>query len=100
MKSIQKIYQEEWLEKVALVRAFYKSSKSSLDEPFVSLDYPTANSLRNNFLELCKKFNSTVILVTHDLSEAIHLSNRILFLVKILQLLFLNMKIEIIKSLI
>lgn len=69
--------------KVALVRAFINHPKVLfLDEPFVSLDYPTANSLRNNFLKLCKKFNSTVILVTHDLSEAIHLSNRILFFSK------------------
>ena len=31
---------------------------------------------------MCKKFNTTVILVTHDLSEAIYLSNRILFFSK------------------
>ncbi|MDD4328800.1 MAG: hypothetical protein PHD79_02520, partial [Aliarcobacter sp.] len=35
-----------------------------------------------DFLALCKKFNTTVILVTHDLSEAIYLSNRILFFSK------------------
>lgn len=71
-----------------------------LDEPFISLDYPTAMALKKDFLALCKKFNTTIILVTHDLSEAIYLSNRILFLVKILQLKYLNMKMVIIKSLI
>ena len=69
--------------RVALVRAFVNHPKVVfLDEPFISLDYPTANSLKKDFLNLCKKFNSTVVLVTHDLSEAIYLSNRILFLSK------------------
>lgn len=69
--------------RVALVRAFVNHPKVVfLDEPFISLDYPTATNLKKDFLNLCKKFNSTVILVTHDLSEAIFLSNRILFLSK------------------
>jgi ABC-type nitrate/sulfonate/bicarbonate transport system ATPase subunit len=69
--------------RVSLVRSFINQPKVLfLDEPFISLDYPTANSLKKDFLKLCKKFNSTVILVTHDLSEAVHLSNRILFLSK------------------
>jgi len=69
--------------RVALVRAFVNHPKVVfLDEPFISLDYPTANNLKKDFLNLCKKFNSTVVLVTHDLSEAIYLSNRILFLSK------------------
>ncbi len=69
--------------RVALVRAFVNHPKVVfLDEPFISLDYPTANSLKKDFLNLCKKFNSTVVLVTHDLSEAIYMSNRILFLSK------------------
>ena len=78
--------------RVALVRAFINHPKVVfLDEPFISLDYPTANALKKDFLNLCKKFNSTVILVTHDLSEAVYLSNRILFL---------SIKTQIIKSLI
>lgn len=69
--------------RVSLARAFVNHPKVLfLDEPFISLDYPTANSLKQDFLTLCKKFNSTVILVTHDLSEAIYLSNRILFFSK------------------
>lgn len=69
--------------RISFVRAFVNKPKILfLDEPFVSLDYPTATSLKKDFLKLCKKFNTTVILVTHDLSEAIFLSNRILFLSK------------------
>jgi sulfonate transport system ATP-binding protein len=69
--------------RVSFVRAFINKPKVIfLDEPFISLDYPTATSLKKDFLELCKRFNTTVILVTHDLSEAIYLSNRILFFSK------------------
>lgn len=69
--------------RISFVRAFINKPKILfLDEPFVSLDYPTSISLKKDFLKLCKKFNTTVILVTHDLSEAIHLSNRILFFSK------------------
>ena len=67
--------------RVSLVRAFInKPDLILLDEPFISLDYPPSISLKKDFLNFCKEFNPTVILVTHDISEAIHLSNRILFL--------------------
>ena len=69
--------------RISIIRAFINNPDLILmDEPFVSLDYPTAIDLKNEFLQLCKKFNPTVILVTHDISEAIHLSNRILFFKK------------------
>ena len=69
--------------RVSFARAFINKPKVIfLDEPFISLDYPTATALKKDFLALCKKFNTTIILVTHDLSEAIYLSNRILFFSK------------------
>jgi sulfonate transport system ATP-binding protein len=69
--------------RVSFVRAFINKPKLIfLDEPFISLDYPTATALKKDFLELCKRFNTTIILVTHDLSEAIYLSNRIIFFSK------------------
>ena len=67
--------------RVALVRAFINKPKLLLlDEPFISLDYPTAQSLRGDFIRFYKKYLPTVIFVTHDLKEAISLSNRIVFL--------------------
>ncbi len=69
--------------RVSFVRAFINKPKLIfLDEPFISLDYPTATALKKDFLELCKRFNTTIILVTHDLTEAIYLSNRIIFFSK------------------
>lgn len=69
--------------RVALIRAFINQPEVILlDEPFTSLDFPTAQDLKKEFLNLCQKFNPTVILVTHDISEAILFSNRILFLSK------------------
>ena len=67
--------------RVSLIRAFINKPKIILlDEPFISLDFPTSMALKKEFLIFCKKFNPTVILVTHDLAEAVHLSNRIVFL--------------------
>lgn len=69
--------------RVAIVRAFINRPKFLLlDEPFISLDYPTAQSLRSDFLKFYKKYLPTVVFVTHDLKEAISLSNRIVFLDK------------------
>ena len=69
--------------RVALVRAFInKPELILLDEPFTSLDFPTAQELKFEFIKLCREFKPTVILVTHDLSEAILFSNRIFFLSK------------------
>lgn len=67
--------------RVSLVRAFINRPKLILlDEPFVSLDRPTARALQNDLMLFCKSFNPAVILVTHDLEEAIALSQKILFL--------------------
>jgi NitT/TauT family transport system ATP-binding protein len=53
-----------------------------LDEPFSSLDVPTATSLREMVLDLWRDHSSAVILVTHNLNEAVELADRILFLSK------------------
>lgn len=69
--------------RIAIIRAFINNPQLILlDEPFTSLDYPTAMDLKKEFLNLCKDFNPIVILVTHDISEAILFSHRIFFLSK------------------
>lgn len=67
--------------RVALVRAFInKPDVLLLDEPFISLDYPTAQNLRSDFMKFYNKYKPTVVFITHDLKEAISLSQRIIFL--------------------
>ena len=67
--------------RVALARAFITEPKLLLlDEPFLSLDVPVANRLRNMLLNLCERHLATAIFVTHDLREAVYLGDRILFM--------------------
>lgn len=49
-----------------------------MDEPFVSLDDPTAQDLRNLLIDLYNRRPTTIMFVTHDRSEAVMLGTRIL----------------------
>jgi len=67
--------------RVALARAFVNDPDLMLlDEPFTSLDAPTAQQLRDNLLALWRRRRPTVLFVTHDLREALSLGERIIFL--------------------
>lgn len=67
--------------RVALARAFVVEPRLLLmDEPFVSLDMPTGNRLRQSLLQLCARQRPLVLFVTHDLREALALADRIVFL--------------------
>jgi NitT/TauT family transport system ATP-binding protein len=67
--------------RVALARAFVvRPSLLLLDEPFASLDEPTARRLRLLLLDLLARHDTTALFVTHDLHEAIMLADRILVL--------------------
>ena len=67
--------------RVALARAFVNNPPLLLlDEPFISLDIPVALRLRELLLNQWADHGSTILFVTHDLREAIHLGDRILFL--------------------
>lgn len=48
-----------------------------LDEPFSALDAQTRITVQNEFLGLWENSGSTVILVTHDLAEAVLLADRV-----------------------
>ncbi len=51
-----------------------------LDEPFVSLDEPTARRLRLLLLDLLERHRPTTLFVTHDLREAVMIAERLVVL--------------------
>lgn len=51
-----------------------------LDEPFSALDYQTRLTVGDDIGQIIKKEKKTAILVTHDLSEAISLGDRVIIL--------------------
>lgn len=51
-----------------------------LDEPFSALDYQTRLNVSDDIWKIIKKEKKTAILVTHDLSEAVSMADRVLVL--------------------
>lgn len=67
--------------RVAIARAFViEPNLLLLDEPFVSLDAPTARRMRLLLLDLLAAHAPTTLFVTHDLREAVMVADRILVL--------------------
>jgi ABC-type nitrate/sulfonate/bicarbonate transport system ATPase subunit len=67
--------------RVAIIRGFaIEPDVLLMDEPFVSLDAPTARQVRELLLKLWQQRPHTVLFVTHDLREAIALADRLIFL--------------------
>jgi NitT/TauT family transport system ATP-binding protein len=70
-------------QRAALIRTLSLSpSLLLLDEPFSALDYQTRLKVSNDIGSILKKQPVTAILVTHDLSEAISMADRVLILSK------------------
>lgn len=68
-------------QRTALLRTIMNpSSYLLLDEPFGALDAMTRGQMQDWMLKLPKKAKRTTLLVTHDIEEAIYLSDRILVL--------------------
>ena len=65
-------------QRVALARTYMTGSKLLLlDEPLANLDAITRSSLQDWLQEIVSQLGLTVLLVTHDIDEAIKLSHRI-----------------------
>ena len=70
-------------QRVALIRTLATNPDILLlDEPLSALDYQTRFALSNDLYRIIKEENKTVIMVTHDLAEAISMSDRIVVLSK------------------
>ncbi len=66
------------LQRVAIARSILANPEILLmDEPFGALDVKTRIQMQELLLELWNKFHSTIIFVTHDISEAVYLGDDI-----------------------
>jgi ABC-type nitrate/sulfonate/bicarbonate transport system ATPase subunit len=65
-------------QRAALMRTFLcRQDVVLLDEPFGALDALTRRTMRRWLLEVWEQFRQTTILVTHDVDEALYLSDRV-----------------------
>ena len=68
-------------QRVALIRTYmFKRKIFLLDEAFSALDAITKKELHKWYLDLKKEFDLTTLLITHDIEEAVFLSDRIYIL--------------------
>jgi NitT/TauT family transport system ATP-binding protein len=64
--------------RVAIARALItRPSVLFMDEPFAALDAITRDELQRDFLALCQAHGTAVLFVTHDISEAVYLADRV-----------------------
>ncbi|MGV2941737.1 ABC transporter ATP-binding protein [Mesobacillus sp. LC4] len=82
LENVEKLYPKQlsggMRQRVALVRTLATEPKLlMLDEPFSALDYQTKLKLEDLVSTTFKTFGKTAILVTHDIGEAIAMSDRI-----------------------
>lgn len=70
-------------QRVALIRTLsFSPDILLLDEPFSALDYQTRLAVSDDVYKIIKAENKTALLVTHDISEAISMSDKIAVLTK------------------
>ncbi len=85
LKGFENSYPHElsggMLKRAELARALVvKPEILYMDEPFSALDALMSLRMRNELLRILEKERHTVMLITHDVEEAIHLADRILVL--------------------
>jgi ABC-type nitrate/sulfonate/bicarbonate transport system ATPase subunit len=69
------------LKRAELARALVvKPEILFMDEPFSALDALLSLRMRNELLRILSEERHTVVLITHDVEEAIHLADRVLVL--------------------
>ena len=70
-------------QRAALIRTLLMEPELLLlDEPFSALDYQTRLTVSDDIGQIIRKSGKTALLVTHDLSEAVSLADRVIVLTK------------------
>jgi NitT/TauT family transport system ATP-binding protein len=70
-------------QRVAIARTLINNPDIILmDEPFGSLDSQTRNTMQEFLLSIWQNSNKTILFVTHNIDEAVFLSNRVIGLSK------------------
>lgn len=70
-------------QRVSLIRTLaLKPDILMLDEPFSALDYVSRLSVSEDVASIIKSEKKTVIMITHDVAEAVSLANRVIVLSK------------------
>lgn len=70
-------------QRVALIRTLaIKPDILFMDEPFSALDYQTRLQVSDDVFRILKEENKTAIMVTHDIAEAISLSDKVVVMSK------------------
>ena len=70
-------------QRIALIRTLaLKPDILLLDEPFNALDYQSRLAISNDVYDIIKKEGQTAIMVTHDISEAVSMSDKVYVLSK------------------
>ena len=64
--------------RVAIARALITQPRLLLmDEPFAALDALTRETLQDSLLDVCSSHGTSVVFVTHDISEAVYLADEV-----------------------
>ena len=70
-------------QRVAIARGLaYGSEIILMDEPFASVDAQTRADLEDLVLAVWERYSKTILFITHDIDEAVYLSNRVVVLSK------------------
>ena len=86
-------------QRVALIRTLLlEPDILLLDEPFSSLDYQTRLEVADDIWDIIRREKKTALLVTHDISEAVSMADRVIVLTsrpaKIKKIIDIDISIE------
>ena len=70
-------------QRVAIIRSLLNHSPILLmDEPFSALDMKNRHKLQSQLIGVWKRFENTIVFVTHDVDEAVYLADKIVIMGK------------------